>query len=199
MSKSHDLRRLILIGGSAVGIWIALAACEKSNGSGAGPAAARPNRESSPAAGAAAASSGRAAVRFDTASARIALTAYLNALADRDYSTAAQLFGGDWHEAAEARGGWGDRPDTLTTAGFFRGICGGGSFHCGLRLRRVTDVQLVPPDTVSIGLELSDRSGNLYKWGPCCGGEGSPESKWGAKLVPHDSGYVVLSLPLYTP
>jgi hypothetical protein len=88
--------------------------------------------------------------------------------------------------------------DTMPLAEFLRRACA-GVYVCDLRLRRVTGARFQPPDTVVLTVEFSDPRGERYQWGPCCGGGGPPETEALMRAVARDSGFSVVTLPLYVP
>jgi hypothetical protein len=134
----------------------------------------------------------------DSVSARHAIEQYLAALDAHKWSRAAALHEGPWRNVAE-HVLESPLPDTITFAGFLQQTCTSGLYVCNLRLRRVTRARLQAPDTLLMSVEFSDRRGKRYEWGPCCGSSGAPEHVALIRAVPRDSGYAVVTLPLYVP
>lgn len=130
--------------------------------------------------------------------ARQVLSDYFNLLSQGNYSEAASLYGGSY--------------DTLRSnnpsisgddfAGLFQAGCTLNGFVCNLQIRNEVSYALIAPDTYRFSIELQNPDGSLFILGPCCGAseeESSLASQFDFFVKTTESGYQVMTLPVYVP
>ena len=126
--------------------------------------------------------------------ARQALVDYFTALHSGDYDRAVQLYGGSYLSLLN------DYPihDPHDHAGLF-------AWGCESLLHRCLLLKTIQPkdqstDTYRFTVEFQNDDGSLFLLGPCCGGEGDPQSQFIYTVTRTREGkFLVMDLPVYVP
>jgi hypothetical protein len=126
-----------------------------------------------------------------------ALSAYLSLLNDGRYAEAVQYFGGSTGELAY----FNPEMDPNDVAALFKAACTINGFVC-LPVLNVVDQAQISAVDFRITVELQDKDGNLFVFGPCCGAdpeEEPPQTQFGYKVSKVDGKFLVQETPLYVP
>lgn len=132
------------------------------------------------------------------AAAQIKLQEYLQNLESGHYPAVVDLYAGDY----EILRGWNPDlpPDDLP--GLFAAGCQYNGLVCTLSLLYVVEVSRSEANGLVFVVELADQDGSLFRLGPCCGAEPEempPVNQFVFELVERESGWRVVSLPVYIP
>jgi len=125
---------------------------------------------------------------------REALEAFLAAVHDGDFRTAAVLYGGSYESMAD----WNPQVDPSDAPGLFEAACT-HQLRCELAVRRVL-AGSIQPDEHTFYLEFQTDDGQLWSLGPCCGDTEAPTLSQFPFVVSRTAGgWRVLTPPIYTP
>lgn len=131
----------------------------------------------------------------DIASADSTVRAFLTAARTGEYAAAMASFDGEWRRTAT---NWFEGGDTLTAVEFLREGCK-GLLRCDLDVRTTASSKLIPPDTIELFLELTDRDGRRFEPPPCCGSTENADTLFAFSVVKRPEGLRVVTLPVYRP
>jgi hypothetical protein len=126
-----------------------------------------------------------------------ALSSYLSLLNDRQYSEAVQYFAGSTEELAY----FNPEMDPNDAAGLFEAACTINGFVC-LPVLNVVDQAQVSTVDFKITVELQDRDGSPFVFGPCCGADPAlepPQTQFVYTVSKVDGRFLVQETPLYVP
>jgi hypothetical protein len=126
-----------------------------------------------------------------------ALSSYLSLLNDGQYSEAVQYFAGSTVELAY----FNPEMDPNDTAGLFEAACTINGFVC-LPVLNVADQAQVSAIDFIITVELQDRDGGPFVFGPCCGADPAlepPQTQFVFTVRKVDGRFLVQETPLYVP
>ena len=122
------------------------------------------------------------------------LDAFLAAVHDGDFRTAAVLYGGSYESMAD----WNPQVDPSDAPGLFEAACT-HQLRCELAVRRVL-AGSIQPDEHTFYVEFQTDDGQLWSMGPCCGDTEAPTVSQFPFVVSRTAGgWRVLTLPIYTP
>lgn len=126
-----------------------------------------------------------------------ALSSYLSHLNDGQYAEAAQYFAGSTAELAY----FNPEMDPNDAVGLFEAACTINGFVC-LPVLNVVDQAQVSSVDFKITVELQDRDGGPFVFGPCCGADPElepPQTQFVYTVSKVDGRFLVQETPLYVP
>jgi hypothetical protein len=126
-----------------------------------------------------------------------ALSSYLSHLNDGQYAEAVQYFAGSTAELAY----FNPEMDPNDAAGLFEAACTINGFVC-LPVLNVVDQAQVSSTDFKITVELQDRDGGPFVFGPCCGADPElepPQTQFVYTVRKVDGRFLVQETPLYVP
>jgi hypothetical protein len=126
-----------------------------------------------------------------------ALSSYLSHLNDGQYTEAVQYFAGSTAELAY----FNPEMDPNDAAGLFEAACTINGFVC-LPVLNVVDQAQVSAVDFKITVELQDRDGSPFVFGPCCGADPAlepPQTQFVYTVRKVDGRFLVQETPLYVP
>jgi len=125
---------------------------------------------------------------------REALEAFLAAVHDGDFRTAAILYGGSYESLID----WNPAVDPADGPALFASACA-HQLRCELAVRRVL-AGPIQPDEYTFYVEFQTDDGEPWTMGPCCGSETDPTVSQFPFIVSRTAaGWRVLTPPIYTP
>lgn len=127
--------------------------------------------------------------------AQLALTQFLEKLADGEYADAVELYGGSYEELRDMN----PLVPENDLHSLWKNGCQLNGFQC-LPLLRVIDVQEIKPEAFLFTVELDDGSGKTYEQGSCCGGsDDQRKTHFDFRVIHSDGGFLVCDMPPYLP
>jgi hypothetical protein len=131
----------------------------------------------------------------DQAAAEQALMMYLEHLARGEYSEVAAYYGGNYDVLMSVNPAV--NPSEFET--LWMQACEINGFQC-LETRSITFQEVNQQGEYVFVVQFSDRGGDLFVLGPCCGDESpSRMTDFIFRVVEKEAGYKVLDLPVYIP
>ncbi|HSQ37839.1 MAG TPA: hypothetical protein VLS92_08110 [Acidimicrobiia bacterium] len=122
------------------------------------------------------------------------LEAFLAAVHDGDFRTAAILYGGSYESLVD----WNPLVDPSDAPALFEAACT-HQLRCELAVRRVL-AGPIQPDEYTFYVEFQTDDGEPWTMGPCCGSETDPTVSQFPFIVSRTAaGWRVLTPPIYTP